>query len=109
MVISIELFKSDSRKLQNSVPSQIPETGFEFYGDALLAAAFFGTAIVAAKRCVTFPIILCLASSSVLKFGDTDKHTEFHQVDHMAVQKRQLSPHSTVSFFLLQLFEQYGL
>lgn len=50
MVISIELFKSDSRKLQNSVPSQIPETGFEFYGDALLAAAFFGTAIVAAKR-----------------------------------------------------------
>lgn len=40
---------SASRKLQNSL-SQVPETGFEFYSDALLATAFLGTAIVAARR-----------------------------------------------------------
>ena len=45
------LYSSASRKLQNSL-SQVPETGFEFYSDALLATAFLGTAIVAARRCV---------------------------------------------------------
>ncbi len=29
---------------------QVPETGFEFYSDGLLATAFLVTAIIAAKR-----------------------------------------------------------
>lgn len=37
------------RNLQHADP-QVPETGFEFYSDALLAAAFLTTAIMAAKR-----------------------------------------------------------
>lgn len=40
---------ASSRKLQDMV-SQIPETRFEFYSDAVLATAFLATAIVAAKR-----------------------------------------------------------
>ncbi|KAL9180924.1 hypothetical protein ACHAXT_009729 [Thalassiosira profunda] len=33
-----------------STTQQVPETAFEFYSDAVLAVAFLGTAIVAAKR-----------------------------------------------------------
>lgn len=43
-------YQSDtSRKLQG-ITSQVPETVFEFYIDALLASAFLAIAIVAAKR-----------------------------------------------------------
>jgi transcription initiation factor TFIID subunit TAF12 len=35
---------------QQKQQQQVPETGFEFYSDGLLATAFLVTAIIAAKR-----------------------------------------------------------
>jgi hypothetical protein len=35
---------------QQEQQQQVPETGFEFYSDGLLATAFLVTAIIAAKR-----------------------------------------------------------
>jgi transcription initiation factor TFIID subunit TAF12 len=39
-----------SQQQKQQQQQQVPETGFEFYSDGLLATAFLVTAIIAAKR-----------------------------------------------------------
>jgi transcription initiation factor TFIID subunit TAF12 len=41
---------SQQQQQQQKQQQQVPETGFEFYSDGLLATAFLVTAIIAAKR-----------------------------------------------------------
>ena len=42
--------RSPAASQQQKQQQQVPETGFEFYSDGLLATAFLVTAIIAAKR-----------------------------------------------------------
>ena len=42
--------QQQQQKQQQQLQLQVPETGFEFYSDGLLATAFLVTAIIAAKR-----------------------------------------------------------
>jgi hypothetical protein len=84
---------SAPRKLENIISEQVPETGFEFYSDGVLATAFLATAIVAAKRCV-FLTQLLKAFPSVAYVH----HPECHLADRMREQKQQLSPPFTALF-----------
>jgi hypothetical protein len=45
-----EVVSSYTYRILQQIQEQIPETGFEFYSDAVLGFGFLVTAIVAAKR-----------------------------------------------------------